>query len=209
MTNASSPEIGTGMAIAYNSANKAINITSGPTATSNAATTNTVSFIYGADGNRVVQSIGTTAQGQLARTVYVGLRGWGKSMYERTTSATTVQHVHFLYAGGAHGGNAFALRVVTSAAASQDSPGNQPTAPSLATTYYHFDHLGSVTATSDDVGNVIGPASGGSDTTMFGYDAWGARRNPDGSPAGTALNLQVGHREFTSHETIPGVGLVD
>ena len=69
MTNASSPEIGTGMAIAYNSANKAINITSGPTATSNAATTNTVSFIYGADGNRVVQSIGTTAQGQLARTV--------------------------------------------------------------------------------------------------------------------------------------------
>ena len=130
-------------------------------------------------------------------------------MYERTTSATTVQHVHFLYAGGAHGGNAFALRVVTSAAASQDSPGNQPTAPSLATTYYHFDHLGSVTATSDDVGNVIGPASGGSDTTMFGYDAWGARRNPDGSPAGTALNLQVGHREFTSHETIPGVGLVN
>jgi RHS repeat-associated protein len=43
------------------------------------------------------------------------------------------------------------------------------------------------------------------------YDAWGARRNPGGTPAssGTAFALQPGHREFTGHETIPGLGLVN
>jgi RHS repeat-associated protein len=208
MTNASSPEVGTGKAVTYNSANKVTNITSSPPSTSNATTDNAVAFIYGADGNRVVQSVGT-AQGGSARTVYVGLGATGKSVYERTTRGTTVEHVHFLYAGGAHGGNAFALRVATTASTTQDSSRDQPAAPPVATKYYHFDHLGSVTATSDDMGNVAGPASGDADTTMFGYDAWGARRNPDGSPASTALNLQVGHREFTSHETIPGVGLVN
>ena len=44
---------------------------------------------------------------------------------------------------------------------------------------------------------------------MFGYDPWGKRRSPDGRPATGTLNLQVGHREFTGHETIPEVGLIN
>ncbi len=110
--------------------NKAVNIESGG---------NAVDFVYGADGNRVVQSI---AAGQsAARTVYVGLGGTGKSLYERTTRGTTVEHTHFIYAGGAHGGNAFAVRIVTGRRRADHQ-------------YYHFDHLGSVTAISDEQGHV-------------------------------------------------------
>jgi RHS repeat-associated protein len=210
MTNASLPEVATGKLINYNSANKVINITNTPSV-SNAATINTVAFIYGADGNRVVQSVGTAAQGESARTVYVGMGGTGKSVYERTThgAAGATEHVQFLYAGGAHGGNAFALRVVTTpptagANSSSDSQDNPP--PAMR--YQHFDHLGSVTASTDENGRVVG-ALAGAQTTVLGYDAWGARRNPDGRPASTTLALQPGHREFTGHETIPDVGLVN
>jgi RHS repeat-associated protein len=182
--------------VGYNPSNKPIHIESQPSSLPG-STTATVDFIYGADGQRVVQSVGTVDGGESARTVYVGLGGTGKSIYERTThvtsSATTVEHVHFLYAGGAHGGNAFALYVATS-----DVSGNVSDA---ATKYYHFDHLGSVTAMSDANGRVVGPSSGGGDATVFRYDAWGARRDSG--------NQQVGHREFTSHETIPDVGLVN
>jgi len=161
-------------------------------------------FIYGADGNRVMQIA------ESARTVYVGLGGTGKSIYERTTTLTTngtttdsaVQHVHFIYAGGAHGGNAFAMRVVA-----DDGSGSDP---DVAMKYSHFDHLGSVNAMSDETGKVIGQTYGGPNATALGYDAWGARRNPDGTGANPAsFNLQVGHREYTGHEAIPNVGLVN
>jgi RHS repeat-associated protein len=63
---------------------------------------------------------------------------------------------------------------------------------------------------SDDVGHVASPATAGADAGVFGYDPWGARRNPDGQRAPAAsFNLHVGHREFTGHETIPNVGLVN
>jgi len=203
MTNASLPEVGTGKLIKYNSANKVTSITNTPSV-SNAATINTVAFIYGADANRVVQSVGTALDGETARTVYVGMGGTGKSLYERTTHGTAVDHVHFLYAGGAHGGNAFALRVQTTTI---DPGSNGDNAPPVMR-YQHFDHLGSVTASTDENGRVVG-ALGGAATTVLGYDAWGARRSPDGRPAATPLDLQPGHREFTGHETIPSLGLVN
>jgi RHS repeat-associated protein len=103
----------------------------------------------------------------------------------------------------------FALRVVTE----QSVPENQSGVPSVdavATKYYHFDHLGSVTAMSDEIGRVVGQGWGGPSATVLGYDDWGARRNPDGSAAIPAsFALQTGHREFTGHEAIPGVGLVN
>lgn len=108
-----------------------------------------------------------------------------------------VEHVQFIYAGGSHGGNAFALRV----AASDGS--------TAAMKYYAFDHLGSVTAISDELGHVVGAAQGGANATVMSYDPWGARRDPDGQPASVAYNLQVGRREFTGHETIAGVGLIN
>jgi RHS repeat-associated protein len=110
--------------------------------------------------------------------------------------------VHFIYAGGAHGGNAFAMLV------KKQSRSTPEAAPTSAMRYNLFDHLGSVTATTDETGQVLG-ASAGANTTVFGYDPWGKRRGPDGRPATGPLNPQVGRREFTGHESIPEVGLIN
>jgi RHS repeat-associated protein len=168
--------------VTYNPMNKVIGITSA---------SGSVQFIYGGDGNRVVQS--ATTGGVTSRTVYVGLGATGKSLFEQTTTGSSVQSAQFIYAGNVHGGNAFALRVID-----QNGVTNQ---------YYSFDHLGSVTAMSDDQGRV---SSTGPDATVLGYDAWGARRNPDGTAAAsTAFDLPPGHREFAGQEEIPAVGLVN
>jgi RHS repeat-associated protein len=170
--------------VAYNPSNKPTTIQSfSPTMA-------TVEFAYGADTNRVLQI--ATSGGQAARTVYIGLGGTGKSLYERTSTSSTTQHAQFIYAQGSHGGAAFAIRVTTETGSS--------------TKYYHFDHLGSVTAMSDERGRVVGS---GADATMMSYDAWGLRRDPDGRPASTGLNQQAGRREFTGHEAITGVGLIN
>ena len=156
-----------------------------------------IDYMYDADDNRVVQDVSDGTGNK--RTLYVGLGATGKSVYERTTNPDgSVQHVEFIYTGAYHNGNAFAVRVVPAS-------GSTPT-----TQFYGFDHLGSVTAMTDQTGQVLG-ASSGPDSTLMNYDAWGARRNPDGEvPAAPgAFNLQTGHREFTGHETIPDFGLVN
>jgi RHS repeat-associated protein len=175
---------GKGRTIQYNFENKPVHIQSPG---------GSIDFMYGADGNRVVQLVASGST--TSRTVYVGLGGTGKSMYERTTGSDgSIQHVYFIYAGAAHGGNAFAVRVLNGT--------------TTADRYFSFDHLGSTTAVSDEKGH-IGSASG-PDANVLGYDAWGARRNPDGTTtAGATFNQQPGHREFTGHEAIPDVGLVN
>jgi RHS repeat-associated protein len=188
--------------ITYNPQNKVKHVESDP-AVVQGNNSGSADFIYGADGNRVLQiSVNnTTSPSTTSRTIYAGLAGTGKSMYERTTTGHSVQHVHYIYAGNAHGGNPFAIRVVTD----DVSPSS-----STSTKYYHYDHLGSVTAMSDEFGRVVTPTWGGPNATLLGYDAWGARRNPDGTAAtASSFNLQPGHREFTGHETIPEVGLVN
>ena len=185
--------------LTFNSDDKVIHVENDPKV-SLGNDTGAADFIYGADQNRVVQIATSPSSQDPSRTVYVGLGGNGKSLYERTTTGGTVQHVHYIYASGAHGGNAFALRVVTDEAGSS----------STATKYYHYDHLGSVTAMSDEVGHVITPQWGGADATEVDYDPWGARRNPDSTFADVAtFDLPVGHRGFTGHETIPNVELVN
>ena len=203
------PAVGTGKVISYNPANKVTRITDRLT---HDGTQNIVDFMYGADGNRVVQSVGTDLKSDLARTVYVGLGDTGKSVYERTKrilpgGAASTEHVQFIYAGGAHSGNAFAIRIVTEA---PPSDGQSSSTDSGVMKYNHFDHLGSVTAMSDETGRVLGLAYGGPNATVLGYDAWGARRNPDGKAADPrSFPLQAGHREYTGHEAIPNVGLVN
>ncbi len=132
----------------------------------------------------------------------MGLGATGKSLYEQTTRGDgTKEHSLFLFAGGHHGGSAVALKVVTVAAASSTA----------AMKYFHTDHLGSVTAISDDYGRVSDPTWGANASTLMDYDAWGARRNPDGTAASspTVFDQPVGNRGFTGHEAIPDVGLVN
>jgi RHS repeat-associated protein len=176
---------GNGRGVTVNPSNKVTQI-------SNA--TAVVDFVYGADGNRVMQRTGTPgATEATGRTVYVGLGGTGRSLYERTTGPNGTEHVQFIYAGGA----ALAVRL-----ASTDGTGRLQ--------YNHVDHLGSITTMSDEDGRVVDSSIGGPDATVMGYDAWGARRQPNGETADPAsFSLQPGHREFTGHETIPGVGLVN
>jgi RHS repeat-associated protein len=182
-------------AVEYNPSNRVTGIVSEPTPSQGAST---VGFMYGADMNRVVQSV--ASNGTTTRTVYGGLGVAGKSLYEQITTqtgaTTTIAHANYIYAGGVHGGNAFALRVLSDV----DGSVNE-------TRYYSFDHLGSVTAMSDEEGRVAGTEQ---DATRFAYDAWGARRNPDESAASsTSFTLPTGGREFTGQEQIPGVGLVN
>ena len=88
---------------AWNAGNKATRLTSGT-----GSETKTADFIYGADGLRVVQAVGV-GEGALgsgsnetrSRTVYVGLGATGKSIYERTTRGSTIEHAHSIYAGAA------------------------------------------------------------------------------------------------------------
>ncbi len=180
--------------VTYNASNKVTKIVSEPMP-SQGNDTGTVDLIYGADTNRVVQL--QTSGSTTVRTVYVGLGGTGKSLYEQTTTqtagSTTVQNLHYIYAGGVHGGNAFAVRVI-------DDTG-------VATKYYSFDHLGSVTAVSDEEGRV---STSSADATVLAYDVWGARRNSDESAANwQSFAPPVGNREFTGQEQIPDVGLVN
>src|SRR4029077_1852814 len=76
-----------------------------------------------------------------------------------------------------------------------------------ASRYLNFDHLGSTTAVSDEKGHIA--SAMGSDTQVLGYDAWGARRNPDGAPSSGPFSSSVGHRDFTGQETVPAVGLIN
>jgi RHS repeat-associated protein len=177
---------------AYNSANKVTAIQSDQSGGPN------VTFMYGAEGNRVVQAV--TNGGKTSRTVYVGLDGTGKSFFEQTTThGAPSQYVNFIYAGASHGGNALAVRVMTDGGVVS------------ANRYYSFDHLGSITAMSDEQGHVAATETSSLAATALGYDAWGMRRNPDGTAATdpTSFDLPVGDREFTGQEQIPDFDLVN
>jgi len=172
--------------VVYNAHNKAAQITDSD---------GTVRVMYGADDSRVVQV--ATSGGVTTRTVYVGLAGTGKSMYERSTSGATVQHTNFIYAGDAHDGNAFAIRLMANDGST------------TSTRYLSFDHLGSTTAVSDERGHIA--SATGTDTQVLGYDPWGARRNPNGAPPSPSATFasSAGHRDFTGQETVPAVGLIN
>lgn len=186
---------GAGRTVKYNARNK-------PSLISKSGAS--VEFVYGADDVRVLQI--ATGGGSTATTSYVGLDATGAGLYERTTrqgsgsTATEVEHVQYLYPGGSP---AFALRVMK-----QSTPGGALSAPSMK--YYHRDHLGSVTAMSDERGRVPDATLGGRNPGVFGYDAWGTRRMPEGGalPAGS-VDDPVGRRTYTGQETMTGVGLVN
>jgi RHS repeat-associated protein len=178
--------------VSYNPANKPTHIERSGSAPASA------DFVYDGSGNRIVQI--ARAGGTTSRTIYIGLGATGKSLYERTTRTGNVQeveHVQFIYAQAAHGRGAFALRIATQTGSTTTTTAK----------YHHYDHLGSVTAMSDERGRVIG--GNGANATVMNYDAWGTRRRPDGRPATIVLNQQPGRREFTGHETISGIGLVN
>ncbi|WP_291849246.1 RHS repeat-associated core domain-containing protein [Bradyrhizobium sp.] len=69
----------------------------------------------------------------------------------------------------------------------------------LATRYFHTDHLGSISVITNEYGVVV---------ERLSYDAWGKRRNPDGTddPAGSLTSQTT--RGFTGEEQLSVSGLV-
>lgn len=68
-----------------------------------------------------------------------------------------------------------------------------------AVRYFHRDRLGSVIALTDEAGAV---------RERHAYDAWGKRRNADGSDAAGNLSSAIDDTGYTGHEMLDALGLV-
>jgi RHS repeat-associated protein len=75
----------------------------------------------------------------------------------------------------------------------------QTASETLTTRYFHTDHLGSISVISDTNGLVV---------ERLSYDAWGKRRNPDGSDDTTGSITSQTTRGFTGEEELSVSGLV-
>ena len=101
---------------------------------------------------------------------------------EKVVGATLTTWNEYLYAGG-------------------EIIGQHYSKSDLSTYTYYFvnDHLGSIAVITDELGTV---------TERLSYDAWGKRRNSDGSDATTPI-VSATMLGFTGHEMIDDVGLVN
>jgi RHS repeat-associated protein len=66
--------------------------------------------------------------------------------------------------------------------------------------YFTFDHLGSISVITDGTGAVL---------ERLSYDAWGMRRNPDGTASGCGTLSSSTTRGFTGQEMMDGVCLIN
>ena len=75
----------------------------------------------------------------------------------------------------------------------------QTASETLSTRYFHTDHLGSISVLTDENGLVV---------ERLSYDAWGRRRNPNGSDDPTGSITSQTTRGFTGEEELSVAGLV-
>lgn len=75
----------------------------------------------------------------------------------------------------------------------------QVASETLATRYFHTDHLGSISVITNEYGVVV---------ERLSYDAWGKRRNPDGTDDTTGSITSQSTRGFTGEEQLSVSGLV-
>ena len=139
--------------------------------------TTQLDFFYGADRARFkqVNSNGKT-------TLYVG------GLYEKEITATEITHVHFIRAGG----DTVAIYKT------KETPGGQ--SGGAETRYLHKDHIGSITAITDEQGQVV---------EQFAYDPHGKRRVAfDWSDTPVQIYAFETKRSFTGHEYLDDVGLI-
>ncbi len=135
----------------------------------------TLMFSYGANREQFKQSVGS-ASGSYTRTYVNGL-------FEKEVKGTLTTYIHHIKAGGQ-----------TIAQYKSKSDGNQNTQ------YLHRDHLGSITAVSDENAQII---------EEFSYDPHGKRRQTsnwqDAISQISAVNIK---HAFTGHEYLDEVGLI-
>jgi RHS repeat-associated protein len=107
-------------------------------------------------------------------------------LYEEVSQGNSVEKRHFIYAGG----RAVAVYVVE---------GSNSVTQGV-TRYLHRDGLGSVEVITDDSGGVV---------ERFSYDAWGKRRNVDGTVLDGLFDGEIIDRGFTGHRHVDSLGLID
>lgn len=172
-----------------------------------------VNFTYGAERSRVFKKAIDT-EGNTEYTWYVGLGAEGGALYEQKARLDVQgnvihrEHLHFIYAGGYHNGQPFAVHVL------EEQENNAPEVDNPVrydgTEYYHRDHLGSVIAVVGEQGT-IRDQSGKVHAQLMSFDPWGKRRGVDwgADPSIDQYSpTSRGNLDYTGHEAVPEVGLI-
>ena len=139
--------------------------------------TTTDSFAYDDQHQRISQTL--TVSGGTTATVYLNDPLTG-SMSEAVVSGATTQWHDYLMSG-------------RSIAAERFCTGAAPCTSGASVVYFNGDHLGSTSALTDQTGAVVERDS---------YDAWGKRRNADGTDDPTCSLTSATTRGFTAQEHI-------
>ena len=178
---------GGGRTIAVNSWNMPTSITgnaAGKT-TPTGTTSSSFGFVYNSAHERVKETLpdGTIIYNispRLDTGIHVEKR------IKTVNGVTTTTYVNSLYAGGMPFGS-----YTTS------TTNGVTTAPKVR--YFHTDHLGSIIAITDETATV---------TEHRSYDAWGKRRNINGTSMNNAFVTPEQRHGFTGHEELDDVGLI-
>ena len=141
--------------------------------------------------------IGLPPPALLSRTVYVGLGATGKSLYERTTTpGAPTKHVHFIYRWRGPPAETPSL---------PPDPGRQRLGDGPVLQLRIHLGLGHRDERRPRAGREHPEDVEYLDATVLGYDAWGARRNPDGTAASPAsFDIPVGNRGIHGTRADPG-----
>ncbi len=139
----------------------------------------TIDFLYDADHARIkeTRSTGATVDSQ---TYFVNA---GNALFfEIETKGSITEWKHYIHAPS---GLLMMRSIKSNTTAKTD-------------VYFHKDHLGSITTITNNIGGILEQNS---------YDAFGKRRNANGSDATTTIN-SLTRRGFTEHEMLPEVNMV-
>jgi len=140
---------------------------------------NTFGFVYNSAHERVKETGPTYTIYNVSPRLDIGIH-----VEKRVkVSDGSIEYVNSLYASGMPFGT-----VTTNAAGTITK-----------TRYFHTDHLGSIIAITDETGTVLERRS---------YDAWGKRRNQNGTPLTGIMSTPEERHGFTGQEELSELGLV-
>jgi RHS repeat-associated protein len=160
------------------------------------ASDRTLSFLYGPEHQRIKQNVTLSGNGTSAyfsgNTWYLnGEDSLGLTYEKEVRTNGTTEHKHYVNAAG------FTFALFTS------RTGTLNGLAATTTSYFHKDHLGSVSVIADETGAV---------TERLAYDPWGKRRFANTTPGLTdKLDAIVGvktDRGYTEHEHLDEVGVI-
>jgi len=170
---------GAGRTVVWNSANMVESITAGAAQ---------LSFRYSPEHERYEETY--SRNGALQRTtVYVNPSAGAGLFYEEESGVAGTKMKHYVSAGG----STVAMIVCTAMPCA--------TIANTSTQYWHQDHLGSVSAITNEAGDVI---------ERMAYEPFGKRRNSNGvTDTNGTLTPSSTDRGYTEHEHMDEIGLIN